>query len=224
MSDLIPFKDAAFGDRLLRLLDRYALPCDEGTVATLLAHVVAVIEANDRLHLTSLRDPDSFMERHLEESLLGATVVPVDRSGPLIDLGSGNGYPGVPLAVLRSGLQPMLVEASEKKATFLSDLQAIGGLEHLGVLHRQVQRSGDLPEEILPIVLLATRAMGNWERVVPRLHSRLKEEAQVLIWAGDDAPKVFSRGIWCDRFELQESLSLPGRDRARLWVLTKRPA
>ena len=224
MSDLTPFEDAAFGDRLLRLLERYALPCDADRVETLLAHVVAVIEANDRLHLTALRDADSFLERHLEESVLGATVLSADCSGLLIDLGSGNGYPGIPLAVLRSGLQPILVEASEKKATFLSGLQYLSGLERLEVLHRQVQRSSDLPADLPPVAVLATRAMGNWERVVPRLYDRLSNDAQVLIWAGEDAPDIFKRSIWKDRFELRTSLPLPGRDRARLWVLTKRSA
>lgn len=224
MLDLTPFKDAAFGDRLLRLLERYALPCDAERIETLRAHVIAVIEANDRLHLTSVRDADSFLERHLEESVLGATVLSADCSGPLIDLGSGNGYPGIPLAVLQRGLQPMLVEASEKKATFLSGLQQVSGLEHLEVLHRQVQRSSDLPSDLPPVKVLATRAMGNWERVLPRLYDRLSNDAQVLVWAGENAPNIFKRSIWKDRFELRTSLPLPGRDRARLWVLVKRPA
>ena len=91
-------------------------------VAALVAHAHAVLAADPRLHLTAVKDPAEFLERHIGESLEGAALLPPSVSGVLLDVGSGNGYPGVPLGLARPGLRVVLVEASQRKANFLQAL------------------------------------------------------------------------------------------------------
>ena len=69
----------------------------------LAAHARAVLEANKRLHLTAITQPAAFFERHLGEAFEGAALLPASIKGVLLDLGSGNGYPGIPLAIARPG-------------------------------------------------------------------------------------------------------------------------
>jgi len=228
----------SFIDAVERTLIRHGFGGRSGTaghefstvVRALSAHAEAVLRENDRLHLTSIVEPAAFVTRHVEESAIGAAAVSdcldpgiarIPR-GTLIDLGSGNGYPGVPLAALLPAFRPVLVEASEKKAEFLRKLPAIPGLERIEVVNRQVQRPVDLPEGLAPIELLATRAMGNWERVLPRLGPVLANDGLLLLWAGAEAERVFDRADWRARFELRGTRSLPGRDRAKLWILVSR--
>ena len=85
---------------------------------------------------------------------------------------------------------------------------------------RQVQRAADLPDSAKPIAVLASRAMGNWERVVPRMREALTDDATVLLWVGGDSEAVLQRGIWRSRFENDENHAIPGLDRAKIAVLS----
>jgi 16S rRNA (guanine527-N7)-methyltransferase len=183
----------------------------------LAAHARAVLLANDRLHLTAITQPAAFFERHLGEAFEGAALLPASIQGVLLDLGSGNGYPGIPLAIARPGLVPVLAEASSKKAAFLREALVAAGLEHGRVLETRVDRTVDI-KDLPPIEILATRAMGGWERIVPKLVSRMAAGGSVLIWAGSDAEAIMARASW-SRLRIEKSRSLPGREQSRVYRL-----
>ena len=187
----------------------------------LVAHARAVLEANERLHLTAITQPAAFFERHLGEAFEGAALLPASIRGVLLDLGSGNGYPGIPLAIARPGLSPVLAEASTKKAAFLRDALAVAGLKHGRVLEARVARTVDV-DDLPPVAVLATRAMGGWERIVPKLVARLAPRGLVLIWAGADAEAIMARAAW-SRLRVESSRDLPGREQSKVYRLGIRP-
>lgn len=83
---------------------------------------------NSRINLTAIRDPEQIVVRHFGESLLAArvllesgTVGVVDQSTTLADLGSGPGFPGIPIKLMVPQTQLTLIESSHKKATFLRE-------------------------------------------------------------------------------------------------------
>jgi 16S rRNA (guanine527-N7)-methyltransferase len=180
-------------------------------------HARAVLAANDRLHLTAITQPAAFFERHLGEAFEGAALLPETIEGVLLDLGSGNGYPGIPLAIVRPGLTPVLAEASTKKAAFLRDALAAAGLTEGQVLEARVARTVDVAD-LPPVAVLATRAMGGWERIVPKLVAQLAPGGLVLIWAGSDAEAIMTRASWA-RLRVEESRSLPGREQSKVYRL-----
>ena len=183
----------------------------------LAAHARAVLAANDRLHLTAITQPAAFFERHLGEAFEGAALLPEAIKGVLLDLGSGNGYPGIPLAIARPGLTPVLAEASTKKAAFLREALAAAGLPLGQVLEARVARTVDI-DDLPSVAVLATRAMGGWERIVPKLVSRLAPGGLVLIWAGSEAEAIMKRTSW-DRLRVEKSRSLPGREQTKVYRL-----
>ena len=192
---------------------------DVGRATLLARHMQRVMNAEASLHLTSITTVDEFLERHVGESLEGAAMLDRDTNGWLLDLGSGNGYPGLPVAIGRGDLSPMLAEVSVRKAEFLRSVTeelVPGGC----VIDRQIQRAEDLIQEPM-ISVIVTRAMGNWERVLPRLSSRLSPGGSVLVWAGDQMESVASRKAW-QRYRLTGRRELPGRERS--WVWHFRPA
>lgn len=70
-------------------------------------------------NLTAVRDPETLATRQLGESLFAAHLLP--NEGTLLDFGSGAGFPGIPLQLLRPGLQVTLAESQGKKASFLHE-------------------------------------------------------------------------------------------------------
>jgi len=177
-------------------------------------HVQRVMEADPSLHLTSIKTVDEFLERHVGESLEGAAMLEGSVEGWLLDLGSGNGYPGLPVVACHRDLRPLLAEASARKVEFLRSVieaEFPGGR----VIGGQIQRAEDLAEEP-NVSVIVTRAMGNWERVLPRLSSRLSPEGSVLVWAGEQMESVAGRKAW-QRYRLAGRRALPGRDRSWVW-------
>jgi 16S rRNA (guanine527-N7)-methyltransferase len=205
-----PALEAAIGERAKAC----GIELDTSAVEALALHARRVREQSASLHLTSINDPVEFLERHPGESLEGAALLDPAVEGVMVDLGSGNGYPGLPVAAARPGLVPVLIEAAKRKAAFLQEVVEAafpGGR----VLERQVQRASDL-EDLGPVRVVVTRAAGDWDRVLPRLSSSLTPDGTLLVWAGAHMEAVHKRRAW-SRYRLAEQRSLPGRDRSWIW-------
>jgi 16S rRNA (guanine527-N7)-methyltransferase len=208
------FRGVDLERRILERAARCGLELAGPVVEALSWHAREVIRANDRLKLTTIVEPDAFIERHLGEAFEGAAMLDATVEGLLLDMGSGNGYPGLPLAAARPGLEPLLVEASTRKAAFLRDVVArtiVRGRVH----EAQLQRTDDLPE-ISPVRVLSSRALGGWERILPRMEPCLGEEGDLLLWAGATVEQVARRTAW-RRLRLVERKPLPGRSSSWIW-------
>lgn len=129
--------DPALHARLDRQLARGAealgVPLGDGDRAAVLAHLALLQRWNAVYNLTAVRDPQAMLVRHVLDSL---AIVPLLPHGPAVDVGSGAGFPGVPVAVAR-GSQPMcLLDAELKRTRFLNQV-CIG----LGRANLAVKRS-----------------------------------------------------------------------------------
>ena len=192
-----------------------AIALTDASVAALAHHARAVLRETAGLNLTSIIEPEAFLERHLGEAFEGAAMLPPDASGVYVDLGSGNGYPGLPLAAARPGLRLLMTDASVRKAGFLRAVLRDAPFETAAVLEAQVQRATDL-DGSQPIRLLSSRAMGGWAKVLPRLRTLLAEDGEILVWAGTEAEAIAQRVVW-RRLRLEEQRPLPGREKSWIW-------
>jgi len=119
-------------------------------------HYRLLREWSRRMNLTGLKEREAILRRHFLEPILAADMI--DGQGRLIDIGSGNGFPGVPLAVLHPGLELVLVESSEKKSSFLWMILRELGLKAAQVATRRVCRRADLAD-FLPARWVTYRAV-----------------------------------------------------------------
>ncbi len=131
--------DAADAALLTNLCSEVGVLVSDGQASLLLAHLSLVLEANRHFNLTAIRTWREGMALHIADSLTALTAVDAAPAGPLADLGSGAGYPGIPLAVL-SGRPAVLVESSEKKARFLESVVATTGMSGIEVVPRRAEQ------------------------------------------------------------------------------------
>lgn len=108
------------------------------------------------MNLTGLKRESEILKRHFLEPIAVADLI--GDHGTLVDLGSGNGFPAVPLKVLHAGLDLVLVESSEKKSAFLWAVLRELGLKGSRVETRRVRRLADLAD-LLPCRYLTWRAV-----------------------------------------------------------------
>ena len=109
--------EAHIVELLAPYLDGLGLPI--GTVDQLSLYVDLLIYWNARTNLSAVRDPTQIMQRQIGESLFCARLMPP--SSTVLDFGSGAGFPGIPLQLLRADLQITLAESQGKKASFLRE-------------------------------------------------------------------------------------------------------
>ncbi len=115
-------------------LDALALP---RALAPRLLHYLALLDRwNQAYNLTAVRDPRAMVSRHLLDSL---AMHPFVGAGPLADLGTGPGLPGIPLAIARSDLSVALIESNGKKTRFLREAVRSLGLANARVIEARAE-------------------------------------------------------------------------------------
>jgi 16S rRNA (guanine527-N7)-methyltransferase len=148
---------------------------------------------NDKVNLTAIRDPLEILYRHFCESMFGSTLLPVENCR-LADVGSGGGFPGLPLKIIRPDLQIFLVESNVKKATFLAEVVRELGLKDARVL---VSRFEELDEELAPLDVVCSRALGDFANFLAWAGSPQVAASQVLLWLGGrDLDEVCAQPSW----------------------------
>jgi 16S rRNA (guanine527-N7)-methyltransferase len=172
LSDLPP----AFDERVAAGLAALRLDLDDTDRARLRDHVRLLLGWNEAINLTAIRDPVTAATAHILDSLSAAPLLRSERVTAFVDLGSGGGFPGIPLAIALPAEHAVLVESIGKKAGFLQTAVAALGLG--GVVEVRSRRA----EEI------AARGDGRtWPAVVARAVAalpRLVELAMPLLDVG----------------------------------------
>src|SRR6202022_891918 len=95
--------------------------------AQLSTYLDLLLKWNARTNLTAIREPEEIVRRHFGESLFAGRQLGTCKT--LLDFGSGAGFPGVPIQLLRPEIQVTLAESQNKKATFLRELVRTLGLK-----------------------------------------------------------------------------------------------
>src|SRR5712672_2192418 len=104
-----------------RALGEFDLPAYDDQVLQIQQYMKILLTWNEKVNLTAIRDPLEILYRHFCESMYAAQAIPLE-SGRLADVGSGGGFPGLALKIMRPELQVFLIESNVKKATFLAEV------------------------------------------------------------------------------------------------------
>lgn len=112
----------------------YGVALDGPVGEQLTAYLARLLETNRAFNLTTVTDPDEAWTRHILDSLsLVPALAHLGAGARLVDVGSGGGLPGLPIAIARPDLSVTLVEATGKKARFLEETARALGLAHVAV-------------------------------------------------------------------------------------------
>lgn len=200
-----------------RALGEFKLPAYDDQVLQIQRYIEILLQWNAKVNLTAIRDPLEILYRHFCESMYAAEAIPVER-GRLADVGSGGGFPGLPLKIVRPDLRVFLVESNLKKATFLAEVVRELGLKDTQVL---VRRYEELHEEIAPLEFVCSRALGEFPSFLKWAASDQLGAKQLILWIGArDLPEILKDSAW----DWREPIQVPHSLRRLLLVGTKKPS
>jgi len=127
---------------------------------------------NKRMNLTSVDPGREMVIRHYCESLFFGAQLP--EAGSIVDIGSGAGFPGVPVAVLRPGSKVSLVESNQRKAVFLRE--STRSLENVSVIARRAEDLSTNFDWIVSRAVNPSEVLGLMPRVAARIGLMLSED------------------------------------------------
>jgi 16S rRNA (guanine527-N7)-methyltransferase len=136
-------------------------------LANISTYIDLLIRWNARLNLTAIREPEQIVIRHFGESLFTARHLPLDDTvAPppvtVADVGSGAGFPGIPIKLWAPGVSLTLIESSHKKATFLREVSRSLTLTDIDI---QPKRAEEISGTHFNVVTL--RAVERFESILP---------------------------------------------------------
>ncbi|MHC4414639.1 MAG: 16S rRNA (guanine(527)-N(7))-methyltransferase RsmG [Planctomycetota bacterium] len=126
----------------LRLADAFGICFDPGDLERLGTYLFLLLEANRRFNLTAITDPDQAWMKHFFDSLTLLPYITSAGAQRAIDVGSGGGLPGLPLAITMPAVHFTLLEATGKKADFLRDAVATLDLANVRVINDRAETVG----------------------------------------------------------------------------------
>lgn len=163
-----------------------------GQLAQLADYLARVLDANTRMNLTAIKEPDAAWRRLIIDSL---TVLPgIDDLEPvadgairIIDIGSGAGLPGLPLAIVRPGVQVTMLETTGKKADFIRSCIEALGLTNAKVIQQRAETLGQDEQHRARYDAAVSRAVGAMPLVLEYSLPLVREGGRVLAMKGPRA-------------------------------------
>lgn len=174
-------RPGAVAERLTHLAERFALPA--GAVAGL-GRLLELV-ASDPTAPTSVRSPDRAVDVHVADSLVALELEEVRAARRAADLGSGAGFPGLPLALALPGARVALVESAKRKGAFLSR-----GVEATGAANAEVvvARAEEWRDGLGACDLVTARALGPLPVLVEYAAPLLAPGGALVAWKGARDP------------------------------------
>jgi 16S rRNA (guanine527-N7)-methyltransferase len=126
------------------------------------AHAAELIKWNRKINLTTLTDPIEVASNHFLDSLIPARFMP-PHAATLLDIGSGGGFPGIPLKVILPELSVTLIDASRKKVNFLKHVIRTLKLDGIEALHLRAEDLAARPSYINRFDVIISRALTSLE-------------------------------------------------------------
>jgi 16S rRNA (guanine527-N7)-methyltransferase len=157
-------------------------------VMSFLTYEKELLEWNSRFNLTAIRDPDSIRTKHFLDSLSCILAWKAAPPGHLVDIGTGAGFPGLPLKILYPTLKLTLVESVGKKAAFCEHIVQVLRLEHVNVVQARAEDLGQDPDHRERYDWAVARAVANLNVLSEYLIPLVKVGGTVLAQKGESGP------------------------------------
>ena len=149
-------------------------------------HARELIRWNEAFNLTAITDPREIAIKHFLDSLPAAHQIPPDAN--LLDVGSGGGFPGIPLKILMPALTVTLIDASRKKVNFLKHVIRALKLDHIEARHTRAEQLTRDPRCLKRFDIVISRALSALALFARLAHPLLAPGGRIIALKGEVDP------------------------------------
>jgi 16S rRNA (guanine527-N7)-methyltransferase len=145
-------------------------------------HARMVLEWNGKVNLTAITDSAQMAVKHFLDALAPMARIPI--KGELLDIGTGAGFPGIPLKIMRPVQPVTLIDGTRKKISFVKQVIRELGLEHVEALHQRAEQMAALEEHAGRYSVIVSRALADINEVVMLAKPLLATGGTIVIYKG----------------------------------------
>ncbi|MBW7883153.1 MAG: 16S rRNA (guanine(527)-N(7))-methyltransferase RsmG [Caldilineaceae bacterium] len=178
---------------------RLGIPLSATERARFQQYFVELAEWNQHLNLTAIVGYEEVQTKHFLDSLVSLPLiaeelndkVPLSKGLRLVDVGTGAGFPGIPLKIVSPSLDLTLMDGTQKKISFLRQLVEKLSLTPVHIVHGRAEELGRTPEYRAAYDLVTARAVAPLNTLVEYLLPLTRQEGLVIVYKGPSAPEEF---------------------------------
>ena len=172
----------------LALAAELGIAFEPGEVEKLGRFLALLLHANTRMNLTAIKDAEQAWQRHVLDALtLMAPLAELPDGATVIDIGTGGGVPGVPLAIVRPDLRFTLLDATAKKTAFVRATLDVLGVEHASVVTARAEQAAHNPQHRDRYDAAIARAVGPMATIAELATPFVKPGGVALLIKGERA-------------------------------------
>lgn len=124
------------------MMEALGLAADEEAAGKLTEYNALLMEMNKKVNLTGIKDTEESLVKNVYDSMTVYNEKYFPRDGRILDLGTGGGFPGIPLAVLRPDMQVVLMDSVLKKLNFIESAAAKLEIKNVKIMHMRAEEGG----------------------------------------------------------------------------------
>ena len=164
----------------IRFVKDLGLTLAEIHVDQFMRYLAHLLEWNKSINLTAIVDPKKIIIKHFVDSLVGLVATDFPKNSMVLDVGSGAGFPGIPLKIVKSDLRMTLLEPSQKKSSFLNSVIGLLRLEDVSTFCGTIEQYAKHPlRDVVDVVVV--RAL-KYEEIGKHLPALLTSSGKVVLY------------------------------------------
>lgn len=167
-------------------LQQLNISWEEKTLEKYSAYMDGILKWNKMVNLTSITDPEEFIEKHYIDSLLSVPCREFQRAGYIIDVGTGGGFPGIPLALAAPDKQFLLMDSLGKRIRIIQELCQEIGIKNVTAVHARAEELAKKKEYRERYDLCVSRAVANLSTLSEYCLPFIKQGGWFLAYKGPD--------------------------------------
>lgn len=211
-------------DLLKDSLDKLNIPVDEDKLKMFDIYYKLLIEWNKKINLTAITEYEDVVRKHFIDSILICTFLDFKSSTKLIDVGTGAGFPGIPLKILNPDCSITLLDSLNKRIKFLDTVISELGLSEIKCIHGRAEDVARDKEYRASFDFSVSRAVANLSTLCEYCIPFLKEGGRFISYKSeksDDEIKQSENAVKCLNSEITsvEKILLPDTDIVRKFVI-----
>ena len=156
------------------------LTIGESHVEQFMRYLAHLIKWNKAINLTAIIDPKEIIVKHFVDSLAALVATSFPQNGVVLDVGSGGGFPGIPLKIVRSDMRLVLVEPVQKKCSFLNSVIGLLKLQDVSTFDGTIEQYAKRPVRHV-IDTIVVRAL-KFEEIRKQIPALLTSRGRVVLY------------------------------------------
>jgi len=163
------------------------LTIGENHVEQFMCYLAHLIEWNKAINLTAIIDPKEIIIKHFVDSLVALVATSFPQNGVVLDVGSGGGFPGIPLKIVRSDMRLVLVEPIQKKCSFLNSVIGLLKLQDVSTFDGTIEQYAKRPlRHVIDTVVVRALKYQEIRKHIPAL---LASKGKVVLYRTEGIKK-----------------------------------